>query len=134
MQSIVDLAILGSEFHGIAEQVVQDLLETNPISIDAQIRLELLLNLDVLCHRQWTDRREHLRQSFLNLEVFAADFELSSFDFRKIQDVIYQLQQMRRTLFNVIHKALLLAVEFSRCSFGQQVGKAHNGIEGVRNS
>src|SRR5437870_11879924 len=86
--SYVDPAVLRREFDRIAKQVVQNLLKTNSIGIHRPVRLQLLLDLDIFSHCQWTDCGEDFRQSIPDLKVFASQFELPGFDFREIQNVI----------------------------------------------
>src|ERR1700680_2473707 len=69
----VDSTVLWREFDRITEQVVQDLLETNPIGIYGLIRLQLMQYLDVLRHGQRTDGRKNLWQSILDQEIFTAE-------------------------------------------------------------
>ena len=86
--SDVDPAVLRREFDRIAKQVVQNLLKTHSIGIHRPVRLQLLLDLDIFRHCQWTDRGEDFRQSIPHLKVFTSQFELPGFDFREIQNVI----------------------------------------------
>jgi hypothetical protein len=57
----IDSARLWRELHSIAQEVVQDLFETDPISIDVLIAFHLLLDLDIFCHCQRPDCGENLR-------------------------------------------------------------------------
>ena len=43
--------VLWREFDRVAEQVIENLLKTNPIRIHWKIGLDFMLNLDILCHR-----------------------------------------------------------------------------------
>ena len=52
----------------------------------------------------------------LTLKILASEFELPGFDLGEIQNIVDELQQMRGSLFDVIHKALLLVIELARQS------------------
>src|SRR5579872_2699369 len=84
----VDSAVPWSELNRVAEQVIKNLFKTHSISMHGEIRLEAVLNLDILCHGQRTNSGENLRQSILNLKIFAPEFQLSGFDFREVENVI----------------------------------------------
>src|SRR5580692_8822225 len=47
-----DIAAVGREFHRVAEQVVQDLLEADAVCLEERLALYPLLNPDVLSHSQ----------------------------------------------------------------------------------
>ena len=48
-------------------------------------------------------------------------FQLAGFDLREIENVVDQLQQMNRTLLNVIHETFLLCIQVARSAFRQQI-------------
>ena len=75
-----DVAVFRCELDRIAEQVIQNLFETDPIGIDGPICFQLLLHLNILGHGEGTNCRKNFGQSIADDEVLAAKFELSSFD------------------------------------------------------
>ena len=88
MQSMSILPSLGVNLTALLSRLYKDLLETNSISIDGPVSFQIMVHLDIFCHRQGTDGGEDLRQRIFDLEIFAPEFELSGFDLGKIQNVI----------------------------------------------
>ena len=80
------------------------------------------------------DGGENLRQSILDPEIFPAEFELPGFDFREIQNVIDQLQQMCGALFDVIDESSLLVIELAGFPSARSSEKPTIALSGVRNS
>src|SRR5260370_3596790 len=104
----LDLPAFWRELHSIAEQVVENLLETHTIGVHRQAGSGLLLDVDVLCHCERTNGRQNLRQGFRNLKIFTTKFELPGLDLGQIQNVIDQLQQVMSTVSNMSDKTPLL--------------------------
>ena len=130
----VDLAALGREFHRIAQQVVQDLLETNSISIDGQISLQVLLNLDVLRHGQRTDGGEDLRQGIFDLEIFASEFDCPASIFERSRMSLINCNRCAEPCLMWLTKRFCLALSSPGVPSARSSEKPTMAFSGVRNS
>src|SRR5712692_7480126 len=125
----LDLAAFWGELHSIAEQVVQDLLETHTIRIHRQAGCTFLLDIDVFCHCERTNGRQNLRQGLRNLKIFTAKFELPGLDLGQIQNVVDQLQQVMSTISHMSDKTPLLIGEWPSRSVRKKIRKTDNCLQ-----
>jgi len=100
-----DAAVLRGELHGVAQQVVEHLLETRPIGANRHAGGHLVVDGDLLDFRQRRDRREHFLQGIGREERFAVQIDTSGFDFGDIQEIVDDVEQVPGAFLNVGHKA-----------------------------
>ena len=102
---------LRREFHRVAQQVVQDLLEAHAVGVNRRGNRNAVIDVDGFGRRTGPDGGNRLVHALPDIEDLALDAQASRFDLAEIQNVVDQLQQMQRIFMDVIDEALLLFVQ-----------------------
>src|SRR5271157_2596889 len=122
-------AILRGELYGVAQQVVEHLLEARPIGADRHADGHLVVDRNMFDLRQRPDHREHFLQGFGRAEHLAVQIDASGLDPGNIQQIVDDVQQVPGAFLNVGHKARVWGLQGSGGLFAQELGVAQNRVQ-----
>ena len=99
------------KLHRVAQQVVQHLLEAQPVGVERDSRRHGSRKVERFRHGLRTDRRHHFLHRLQHVEGAQPQIEPAGFDAAQIQDIVDQLQQVKRILVDIRGEPLLLFIE-----------------------
>src|SRR5690242_6375196 len=118
------------EFDGIADQIHQNLFEPGRVRVDSQSALNLGRQRLPLLSREGAQGADHLAENTGDPQVLARKFHAAGFDFRKIQNVADEFQEVFSAGVYVTHVTPLALIQLSGALVGEKVGKTENGVQG----
>src|SRR6185312_14827706 len=124
-----DAASRGRELQGVAQQIEENLAESDSISIQNRVPLNPHFQFDRFRNCALADAVYYSLHFGSRFEDFAAQFNFAGFDLAEIQDVINQLQQMLRVAMDMINKSALLVIQWSLDLFCQELREADNRMQ-----
>ena len=122
-------AATGGEFHGIGEQIGQDLLHLGLILLNGiKPRADVKGELDVFLFGQRPHHVALSRHNRFHVKQDRADLHFASLNLRQIEDVVDHFQEHASGGADVLHIAALLVIE--RLDRSQNIRKADDAVEG----
>ncbi len=124
-----DGALFG-ELDRVGNQVEQHLAQTHGVGAHGgQVALHLLNNLDGLVAHQPRRGRDHAGNCIGHVEFLEGEFHLAGFDFREVEDVVDEAEQVLTGVVNRQQVLLLLFGDGAVYALEDDAREADDGVE-----
>ena len=125
----LDRRAIAAEFHGVGDQVEEDLPELATVGEDRRRAGEPGADFDALALGLRSDERDGVLDHALGRDRLELQLEPAGFDLRQIEDVVDQREQVPAARQHVLDEFGVLRRECLPAFFEEQLGKADDRVQ-----